>query len=85
VDVNPGRWIRYIGDYGETRWVLPPVEPVADSASVTYRTESEDHTLTVEFRRALCHDAMSGRPFDYTVTLQVDGRVLEGCGRRLRG
>lgn len=84
VDVHPARWIRYIGDYGETRVAFPAASPQGDSASITYSTETAGHSLTVVFRRIPCRDAMSGQPFAFTVSLRVDGRQLEGCGRRLQ-
>jgi uncharacterized membrane protein len=84
VDVHPDRWIRYLGDYGETRLAFPAAAPRRDGASITYSTEAGDHALEVVFRRTPCRDAMSGQPFDFTVSLRVDGRTLDGCGRRLQ-
>lgn len=84
LDIHPDRWIRYIGDYGETRLLMPPVDPVRDSAGTrTYRTGTESDTLTAVIREEPCRDAMSGRPFSHTVTITVDGRELRGCGRPL--
>lgn len=84
LDIHPDRWIRYIGDYGETRLLLPPVDPVGDSAgTLTYRAETEAHALTAVIREEPCRDAMSGHAFSHTVAITVDGRQLRGCGRRL--
>lgn len=84
LDIHPARWIRYIGDYGETRLLMPPVDPVRDSAGTrTYRAETASHTLTAVIREEPCRDAMSGRPFSHTVTITVNGQELSGCGRRL--
>lgn len=84
LDIHPVRWIRYIGDYGETRLLMPPVDPVRDSAGTrTYRAEKGSHTLTAVIREEPCRDAMSGRPFSHTVTITVNGQELSGCGRRL--
>lgn len=85
VDVRPDRWIRYFGDYGETRIAFPPAAPLRDSASITYTTAAGEHALEVIFRRTPCRDAMSGQPFEFTVSLRVDGRTLDGCGSRLQG
>lgn len=84
VDVHPDRWIRYLGDYGETRLAFPPAPPRRDSASITYSAEAGDHALEIVFRRTPCRDVMSGQPFEYTVSLRVAGRMLDGCGRRLQ-
>lgn len=84
LDVHPERWIRYIGDYGETRMALPPVSPEEAGDTLTYRTSTEEHTLTAVVRPVPCRDAMSGHAFSHTVTVRVDGRELEGCGRRLQ-
>lgn len=85
LDIHPDRWIRYIGDYGETRFLMPPAEPARDGATLRYHTETAEHTLTAVIREEPCRDAMSGHPFDYTVHITVDGRQLRGCARRLSG
>lgn len=84
LDIHPERWIRYIGDYGETRVVFPPVRPEVEGDTLTFRTGAGGHTLEAVVRRAPCRDAMSGHAFTHTVTVRVGGRELHGCGRRLR-
>jgi len=85
LDLNEGRWLRYIGDYGATRVFATAPQPRSDTAagSVTYRAQSEGRDLVVEIRESPCQDAMSGESFTHRVTVRLDGQEVEGCGRTL--
>jgi putative lipoprotein len=87
LDLAPGRWIRYVGDYGSTRFFgLSPREihgaegRGAGSATV-YDAESGGHRLQVELREEPCRDAMSDERFSHAVTVRFDVDTVEGCGR----
>jgi putative lipoprotein len=85
LDLDQGRWLRFIGGYGAT-WILTPAPaPVRDSAlgSVTYTAQADGHTLVATIREAPCQDIMSGERFSHTVTVRADERDVKGCGRPL--
>ncbi len=83
LDLVEGGWVRYVGDYGATRIYAPAVKPVrgANPGTAVYDAESKGRNLRVELRETPCRDAMSGESFTHAVTVRLDGRVVEGCGR----
>jgi uncharacterized membrane protein len=82
LDIDLERWILYVGDYATVRFAAPVPEPDRDvSGVVTFDAETEVHHLIVRIEPTPCNDSMSGQPFSHTVRLDVDGRVLSGCGR----
>jgi len=84
LEIDQGRSIRYIGDYGQVQLTVPPPEPTRDSAgAVTYRVQADSRDLTVVIREEPCQDVMSGEAFTHAVTIRLDGRELAGCGRML--
>ncbi len=85
LDLDEGREIRFTGDLGQTRVVTPAPEPARDAASgtITYTARTEAHELVLVVREAPCQDVMSGHHFPYTVTVRLDGKSFEGCGRTL--
>jgi heat shock protein HslJ/uncharacterized membrane protein len=85
LEIDEGRSIRFIGDYGERRVHTPAPEPEADVAGgVTYRAKTEATDLVVTIRRSDCRDVMSGEPMTHDVTVVVNGTEYRGCGRVLR-
>ncbi|HET9581806.1 MAG TPA: MliC family protein [Gemmatimonadota bacterium] len=71
-------------DYGEIALSLPSSEPETDRAGRTaYRAETESHWAAVVIDDVPCRDAMSGWPYESTVSMTLDGREYRGCGRWL--
>jgi uncharacterized membrane protein len=85
LEIEPARWIHLAVDYGESHLYLPVVEPrpAPEGGGEVYDARTGAHSLTVTIRRVPCQDIMSGEPFDHEVVVVIDGRRLEGCGRRL--
>lgn len=77
--------MRLEADYGELDVTTPLPEPEIDRDAGTRRYEAvtESHRLSVLIETRECHDAMSGFAFPRSVTLTLDDRTLEGCGRPL--
>jgi len=84
LDIDQDGGLSYVGDYGSTRFVAPLGTPTHDSSGVTYRASADGHDLAVTIRETPCQDVMSGEAFTHTVSLVVDGRDLNGCGRALQ-
>lgn len=72
-------------NYGEAAHHFPPADPEVDAGSgrTVHRVETEAHRATVVIEDQPCRDAMSGWPYEATVTLDLDGREYRGCGRWL--
>jgi uncharacterized membrane protein len=71
-----------VWDYGEkgaafTRGALSDPQEGASQ----YDASEGGHTLRVVRRRFPCQDAMSGEAYPARVTVTIDGRTLEGCGK----
>ncbi len=71
--------------YGSERYQFAPTEPSSDSASrkTTYETAQAGHELKVTLEGRRCMDTMSGAKFETAVTVIIDGKRLDGCGKAL--
>jgi uncharacterized membrane protein len=83
VEAVPGLWIHYRGQYGEQNIVMPLPEPRELDGETLYQSGTDARSLIVRLQEQPCQDVMSGEEFELTVTVDVDGDVLRGCGRRL--
>jgi putative lipoprotein len=80
--VRDGR-VRAELDYG-ARVVTAPVDQVPETAgTTTWYARQRPGSLRLLAQDTLCRDVMSGHALPLTVTLVVDGRTYEGCGRWL--
>lgn len=73
-------------DYGQEEHEFEDVEISTDASHVEtiYRATSEEGDLEVHVVAEPCQDIMSGEPFAASVTVNFEGRELEGCGRALQ-
>jgi uncharacterized membrane protein len=85
LELFEGERIVFVTDYGDREvtapWPAPEVG--AQSERVVLRAATGSHTLVVTLWREACQDSMSGEPFEFTVTVTLDGTEHRGCGRRL--
>ncbi len=82
LEIRHPREMRLITDYGADTVVAPVPAAESDSAtgSRTYHITAQSHDLRVLIQPNGCTDAMSGEPYETTVTVALDGRVYQGCG-----
>jgi putative lipoprotein len=67
-------------DYGDHEITAPRPQPVLPAwQGEIYEIPS--HRITITIRRTPCQDAMSGETFPAQVTVVVNARTLQGCGR----
>jgi heat shock protein HslJ len=67
-------------DYGTRELVARnPVLQRTDRHTV-WQAAANGHQIRVTAEEVVCRDTMSGMPHPYRVTLDVDARVLHGCG-----
>jgi uncharacterized membrane protein len=89
---EPG-WVVEIGseqltvltNYAADTLVADVPVPLVDSTTWTtsYRVRADGVNVRVDIRDEPCADTMSGERFSATVTLELNGTVLHGCGRSL--
>ena len=70
-------------DYAEQEAVAPVPEPQREGDVTTWEAVAGEQRLRAVAEEKRCADAMSGEAFPLTVTVEIDGRSLPGCGRRL--
>ena len=72
-----------MGDYGEQRVSTPDPGAQVAGQGRSYRASTEAAELAVDILATPCFDSMSGEAFPAAVTVTVNGRELQGCGRDL--
>lgn len=84
VEVDHEKGLRLVWDYADQQAVAAaPMRPLVEEGTTVYRATSRAHQVEVAIEQTPCSDSMSGQPFPQTVTVNVDGRALRGCGRGL--
>jgi putative lipoprotein len=86
LEIEDETGILLVMDYGQRRISTPvPVPEVErETARTVYQARTEAHELTVLLEGKPCRDTMSGEQFATMVTLMLDGRHYQGCGRTLQ-
>jgi len=67
-------------DYGQQRLSLPLLDTTREGRVTRFRAADGSHRMAMDVARRKCNDIMSGMPYPYVVALEIDGRVLTGCG-----
>jgi len=82
LEIDDGGRMTLQYDYGERRadFVTPDPTYPQEFATV-YEARAGQDTISVTIRRAPCQDAMSGEAFPATVSIRINDRTLEGCGK----
>jgi putative lipoprotein len=85
LEIDDGKQIMMLADYGEKRIVTPAPVPEFDQKTgrKSYRVQTQDHRLTIVITNEPCADVMSGERYPATVVVTLDGREYRGCGRAL--
>lgn len=74
--------IRFIADYGADTTItpVPPVETDSATGARRYHAMTPTRDLRILIEPDACTDAMSGAPYETTVTVTRDGQPYHGCG-----
>ncbi|MEP4484448.1 MAG: hypothetical protein ABJ013_02360 [Halioglobus sp.] len=83
LEIQSGRQILYVGDYGMNRILVPDPGAEATSAGSRYHAVTQSNDLLLEIESTPCTDTMKGDEFPDSVWLTVNGKTLQGCGRSL--
>ncbi|MBB4631736.1 redoxin family protein [Sphingosinicella soli] len=80
--LETGGTIAVSADYGEktATFKAPARLPLTDGS---FSAAEGEHALAVSIAKTACADTMSGKAFDYTVSMELDGKRYEGCGEVL--
>ena len=83
LEMSTGDKILLVTDYGQTRIEYAYVEPEVFQAQrkSIFKVKPGEFTVTIEGIN--CTDSMSGEKFEVSVTVELNGKWLKGCGRAL--
>lgn len=84
LDVDREGLVVYAGDYGTDTLRAPVPSSVRAGDADAWSVRGHGRELHVRVVERDCRDAMSGERFTHTVTILIEGRELQGCGRWLR-
>lgn len=85
LEIRNDETIMFVYNYGDSTVVVPAPAPDVDqdNRTSTYNAKSDVHELTVIIKGESCSDTMSDESFEGSVTVILDGRTFNGCGRAL--
>jgi len=83
LEMSTGDKILLVTDYGQTKTEYAYVEPEVFQAQrkSIFRVKPGEFTVTIE--GIACTDTMNGEKFEVSVTVELNGKRLQGCGRAL--
>jgi putative lipoprotein len=81
LEIDEARLIHIVYDYAERELTTTSPVKIAAPGRTTYTAVAGEQQVTVVVEEKACADAMSGEPFPLAVTLTIDDRELDGCGR----
>ena len=85
LEITDGDKIVFVSDYGNYRYEFTSPEPLTDQQErkTTYKTHVDGKNLTVLIEGRRCRDSMSDESFKTTVSVTLDQKKYQGCGRAL--
>ena len=83
LEMTTGEEVLLLTGYGQTRTVYPYVEPEVfqDQRISIFNLRQGEVIVIIE--GISCTDSMSGEKFEVSVTIDLQGKQLKGCGRAL--
>lgn len=85
VEIIKSEKIVFPGNYGQERFEFITTEPSVDQHARTtvYTAHNDEHELAVRIVGRHCRDTMSGEVFETIVTVILDAKKYQGCGKAL--
>lgn len=85
LEIQKGKQLRFTYDLGEREAVAPAPVPGIDpeNGASIYHAVTEANDLRVAIEPVPCADVMSGKPFEATVTVTLNGQTYHGCGESM--
>ena len=81
VEIDDENLIHLVYDYAERELTTRAPSKTVEADRTVFTGEAGDQVVTVAIQEKRCADVMSGEPYPYTVTVTIDDRELNGCGR----
>ena len=83
LEIDNEKWMRLLYAYGERQATVPVTTPVTTAGTTRIESSGGGHALKVEITAGPCSDGMSDQSYPLSVTVEIDGTPLRGCGRAL--
>ena len=83
LEIRSDERMLFVGDYGSTRVLLDKPSLVIEQGGRVYAASEGDDQISVTISDSFCTDSMKGDQFPFTVQLNHNGRLYQGCGRDL--
>ena len=83
MDIATGHNVEVIADYGSKTATFKAPARLALEGTSSFAVSQGKSSLAVSIVKKACEDAMSGKPYAYTVTMTLDRKRYEGCGEVL--
>jgi len=80
LEIRKGKEIQFVYDLGERQVLTPMPIPRTEGKATVYHAVTEANDLRVVIDPTPCTDVMSGKPFEATVTVTLNGQTYHGCG-----
>ena len=80
-----GDTIIYSGDYGTTNYTFKKSKYITNKEEkyTIYTANTKEHKLSLKLEGKACLDTMSDDSYETSVSLEIDGKKLLGCGMAL--
>jgi putative lipoprotein len=85
LEIMNSKKIVFVSNSGQERYAFTTTEPSTDKQTRTtvYTAQNDKHELSVVIVGRRCRDTMSGEVFETTVTVILDAKKYQGCGKAL--
>ena len=83
--ISEGNKVMFKSNYGQTINEFITSSPVTDqnTQSTLYQASEKEHTILITLKGTPCSDTMSGEKFETTVSVTLDDKKFNGCGKAL--
>jgi uncharacterized membrane protein len=79
---NTTRQVTFTSDEGVVSYRYPAMGPtlIRKADTTIYSVPNKDHQLNVQMTEKACLDAETGKSYETTVVVVLDGKSYQGCG-----
>ena len=79
---NEGNKVIFTTEEGVYKYRYTTLGPslYRDELTTIYRVPNEDHSMNVTVKGRACQDSATGKGYETTVTVTLDGIAYAGCG-----
>ncbi|RKZ80956.1 MAG: hypothetical protein DRQ35_01220 [Gammaproteobacteria bacterium] len=83
--IAEGNKVTFKSNYGQTinKFIISPPVTNQNTHTTLYQASNKNHTILIILEGTDCSDTMSGEAFETTVTVVLDDKEFNGCGKAL--